>query len=57
MALERPPQTTSRAGGTDFECRGWGWRIQMPEIYRLITILTSSDLEKIKKEIKTTQLR
>jgi len=29
----------------------------MPEIYRLITILTSSDLEKIKKEIKTTQLR
>ena len=29
----------------------------MPAIYRLITILTSSDLEKIKKEIKTTQLR
>lgn len=29
----------------------------MPGIYRLITILTSSDLEKIKKEIKTTQLR
>lgn len=29
----------------------------MPEIYRLITILTSSDLEEIKKEIKTTQLR
>lgn len=29
----------------------------MLEIYRLITILTSSDLEKIKKEIKTTQLR